>query len=112
MSNCRVCSKAIICDWLEPPELCLDFHKSKLPAVEDRIYDYLDKYCEVFLRGGTRFSGWVRGMDGDYLMFQLENKSVLAIDLDNGAELRLPKEALDEDIHENKGGHDTHGGIS
>jgi hypothetical protein len=111
MSNCRSCSKSVLCDWLEPPEDCADYRLTNLQSIEDMIHAYLDKYCEVFMRGGTRYRGWVRGMDGDYLLFQLENKSVLAIDLDNGAELRPLVDSVDEDVHENKGGHDTCGGI-
>ena len=97
MSNCRVCSRAIACDWEEPPENCLDFIQSILPPIDKRIDLYIDKYCEIIMRGGSRFFGWVRGMDAGMLVFECEDHCLLSVDLDAGAEIVSREEFVDED---------------
>ena len=87
MSKCRVCAKAPACDWETPPEICLDFTHSALPPIDLHIESYLGRYCELVMRGGSRHLGWVRGLEDDFLVFECENRTVLSVDLDSGAEL-------------------------
>lgn len=97
MSRCSVCSRAIACDWENPPKDCLDFVQSELPPISRRIELYLDKYCEIIMRGGARFFGWVRGIDGDLLAFECEDRYVLSVDLSGGAEIIAREEIVDDE---------------
>ena len=87
MSHCRVCAKVMLCDWETAPKNCLDFKETVIPDIDAQVYEFLDKLCEIRVRGGARYRGTVRGVDGAYLLFQLEDKEVLAVDLDEGPQL-------------------------
>lgn len=92
MSECSVCKKAVACDWIEPPENCLDFVESALPLLTDTLYDFLHKYCEVILPGGARYFGWPLGVEEGCLVFECEHGKdeecvFLAVELDSGAVL-------------------------
>lgn len=97
MSNCRVCARAPVCDWETPPKNCLDFVPSRLPPIEKRLELYQDRYCEIIMRGGARFLGWVRGMKDEMLAFECEDHVVLSVDVNAGAEIICREEIVDGD---------------
>ena len=96
VSNCRICSRAPACDWESPPVPCLDFRESTLPPIDERIKLCRNRYCELIVRGGARFLGWVRGLEENLLAFECEDHTVLSVDLDSGAEIVFKEEFVDE----------------
>jgi hypothetical protein len=68
-----------------------------LPPIDKRIDLYIDKYCEIIMRGGARFFGWVRGIQDGTLAFECEDHCVLCVDLDSGAEIVAREEIVDEE---------------
>lgn len=75
----------------------MDFVQSKLPPIDKRIELYIGKYCEIIMRGGARFRGWVRGMNSGMLAFECEDHCVLSVDLNSGAEILSREEIVDEE---------------
>lgn len=84
MSNCKICTNMAVCDWETPPADCLDYYPSDRRSVEDQIYDSIDEHCEVISRGGARHQGWVRGVENGYLLLQSDDKSIEALDIEEG----------------------------
>lgn len=76
---------------------CLDFVRSTLPPIDTRIDLFVDRYCEIVMRGGARFLGWVRGLADGMLVFECEDHCVLSVDLDGGAEIICREEIVDEE---------------
>ena len=89
MSNCKACARATLCDWETPPENCLDYRLSTLPSVDTVAHGVINKFCEVVTRGGARMRGYVASIDGDYLILEQNNGTALAVDMNEGAELRV-----------------------
>ena len=105
MSNCKKCAKMPLCDWETPPKNCLDYREALYCDIDQQIYDNIDEYCEVICRGGYRQRGWIRGVDGDYLLVQAEDKSMEALDIEEGLLILSLAEDLGNDGIESK--HDS-----